>query len=60
MAKKYRRLQHISTIPILAALLLISNPAAAVDSPVDDISRSDSGTEISIQMDVSDSRLRNK
>lgn len=30
MAKKFRRLQRISTIPILAALLLASNPAAAV------------------------------
>jgi hypothetical protein len=61
MAKRYRRLQHISTIPILAALLLSSNPGAVVDQPsVTDVSPADNGTDISIQMDGTDTRLRGK
>jgi UDP-N-acetylglucosamine enolpyruvyl transferase len=62
MAKQYRRLQRVSTIPILAALLLSANPAAAVNIPdVRDISQTDSTADISIPLqDTSNSRLRSK
>ncbi|MBP9757171.1 MAG: hypothetical protein KBD06_01065 [Candidatus Pacebacteria bacterium] len=60
MAKKYRRLQHISTIPILAALLLTSNPAAIARTPLEDISRTDNGTGISIRPETDDSRLKDR
>ncbi len=41
-------------------MLLSANPAAAIRNPIDDMSLSDNGADITIPMDTPDSRLRNK
>jgi hypothetical protein len=62
MAKKFRRLQRISTIPILAALLLASNPAALADRPqTNDTVQTGTAPDTPLEIqDISDSRLRTK